>query len=79
MTNLEKYNNAFLNALEVNINELNDLKYGDTQNWQSFGHILLISSIEENFDIEFEPEDISELTSYKEGKNLLKKFNINMD
>ena len=61
------------------INELNDLKYGDTQNWQSFGHILLISSIEENFDIEFESEDISQLTSYKEGKNLLKKFNINMD
>jgi len=79
MTNLEKYNNAFLNALEVNINELKDLKYGDTQNWQSFGHILLISSIEENFDIEFESEDISELTSYKEGKTLLKKFNINMD
>ena len=79
MTNLEKYNNAFLNALEVNINELNDLKYGDTQNWQSFGHILLISAIEENFDIEFESEDISKLTSYKEGKTLLKKFNINMD
>lgn len=79
MTNLEKYNNAFLNALEVNINELKDLKYGDTQNWQSFGHILLISSIEENFDIEFESEDISQLTSYKEGKNLLKKFNINID
>lgn len=79
MTNLEKYNNAFLNALEVNINELKDLKYGDTQNWQSFGHILLISSIEENFDIEFEPEDITELTTYEGGKNLLKKFNINLD
>ena len=55
MTNLEKYNNAFVNALDVNINELNDLKYGDTHNWTSFGHMLLISSIEENFDIQFEP------------------------
>ena len=79
MTNLEKYNNAFVNALDVNINELNDLKYGDTHNWTSFGHMLLISSIEVNFDIQFEPEDIGELTSYKEGKNLLKKFNINLD
>lgn len=79
MTNLEKYNNAFVNSLDVNINELNDLKYGDINSWTSFGHMLLISSIEENFDIQFEPEDISELTSYKEGMNLLKKFNISFD
>ena len=64
---------------DVNINELNDLKYGDINSWTSFGHMLLISSIEENFDIQFEPEDISELTSYKEGMNLLKKFNISFD
>lgn len=78
MTNLEKYNNAFVNSLEVNINELNDLKYGDTFDWKSFGHMLLITAIEESFDIEFAPEDITKLTSYKDGKNLLKKFNISM-
>lgn len=79
MTNLEKYNDAFVKALDVNVNELKDLKYGDIPNWTSFGHMLLISSIEENFNIEFDSEYISELTSYKEGKNLLKDFNINLD
>jgi len=79
MTNIEKYNNAFVNSLEVNANELKDLKYGDNCNWKSFAHLLLITTIEESFDIEFEPEDITQFTSYKKGKNLLKKFNINMD
>ncbi len=79
MTNLEKYNNTFISALGVNIDELTDLKYGDSYNWKSFAHMLLITAIEESFDIEFEPEDITQLTSYKEGRKLLKKFNINID
>ena len=79
MTNLEKYNNIFINVLEVNSNELNDLKYGDIHTWTSFGHLLLISSIEENFDIKFDFDDISEFNSYKKGKSILKKFNIYLD
>ena len=76
MTNLEKYNNAFLNALEVSLNDLEELEYGLVKNWESLGHMSLIAEIEETFDIEINPEDITQFTNYKVGKKLLKKYNI---
>lgn len=76
MTNLERYNKSFEIALEVNIDNVNNLEYGLIQNWDSLGHMSLISEIENAFGIEFNSEDITELISYKKGKDLLKKYNV---
>lgn len=46
-------------------------------NWDSVGHINLISSLEETFDINMEPEDMFEITSYSDGLLVLhNQYNI---
>ena len=44
MTNLEKYNNAFVEALEIDESQLNGLEYQGIPEWDSVGHMGLISA-----------------------------------
>ena len=76
MANREKYNNAFIESLDVQENQLPDLKYQDVPTWDSVGHMSLISELEDAFDIQFETDDIVELNSYAKGIELLKKYDI---
>lgn len=73
MTNLEKYNNAFTESLEITEEELSGLKYQDIEIWDSVGHMRLVSAIEEAFDIMMDTEDIIDFSSYEKGKEILSK------
>lgn len=76
MSNLEKYNQAFIECFKVTEDMLETLKYRDIPSWDSVGHMDLIVALEDNFDIEFESTDIVDLSSYVKGKEILKKYNI---
>lgn len=71
MTNLEKYNNAFIEALEVAENQLAGLEYQGISEWDSVGHMGLIAAIEDAFDIMMDTDDIIDLSSYEKGKEIL--------
>lgn len=77
MENLEKYNNAFVDVFGAKIEDLND-SYGKetVDEWDSVHQLSLISEFEEAFDIMFDPEDIMEMTSYTKGKDILKKYEV---
>ena len=76
MTNLEKYNNAFIENFEVSENQLNDLVYQSVEQWDSVGHMGLIAEIEEAFGIELEMDDVIDFGSYTKGKEILKKYGV---
>lgn len=77
MTNLEKYNRAFEQALELQGDLINDnLRYAEVSEWDSVGHMNLIEHLEKEFDIQFDMDDMLAINSYKEGKAILKKYNI---
>ena len=79
MENIEKYNNAFVQVFGVKAEELNDGFGKDTVGeWDSVHQLSLISELEEAFDIMFDPEDIMEMTSYAKGKELLKKYEVEL-
>lgn len=71
MTNLEKYNQAFIEALEVTQDQLSGLQYQQIPNWDSVGHMGLIAAIEDAFDIMMDTDDIIDLSSYEKGKEIL--------
>ena len=71
MTNLEKYNQAFTEALEISEDQLAGLKYQDIPAWDSVGHMGLIAAIEDAFDIMMDTDDIIDLSSYEKGKEIL--------
>ena len=73
MTNLEKYNNAFMESFEIAEDQLPDLKYQDIPAWDSVGHMSLVAALEESFDIMTDTDDIIELSSYEKGKEILAK------
>lgn len=73
MTNIEKYDNAFVTTFEVKVEQLKDLKYQGIQAWDSVGHMGLIAALEDAFDIMFDTEDIIEFNSYEKGKEILAK------
>ena len=76
MSNLEKYNNAFIESLDVEEGQLAGLSYQDVPGWDSVGHMGLISELEDAFDIQFETDDIVDFNSYEKGIELLKKYDV---
>jgi acyl carrier protein len=73
MTNLEKYNNAFIEALEVEESQLEGLEYQEISAWDSVGHMGLVAAIEDAFDIVMDTDDIIDFSSYEIGKEILAK------
>jgi len=77
MSNLEKYKNAFINSLNIDSSVFNEkLKYNEIPEWDSIGHMSLISALEEEFKITIETDDIVDLSSFKKGIEILKKYKI---
>ena len=73
MTNLEKYNQAFIETLNVTEDQLAGLKYQAVELWDSVGHMSLVAALEDAFDIMMETDDIIDLSSYEKGMEILSK------
>ncbi len=76
MTNLEKYNAAFCETLNVEEPLLAGLKYQAIPEWDSVGHMTLVAALEDAFDIMMETDDIVDFSSYEKGKEILKKYDV---
>ena len=77
MSNLEKYKKAFVSSLNVNEDTLSEkLAYNEIPEWDSIGHMSLISALEDEFSISFETDDIVDFSSYIRGIEILKKYKI---
>ena len=77
MNNLDKYKEAFVDGLSVEGNKVKDnLKYNDIPEWDSIGHMTLMSNLEEVFNITLETDDIVDFSSFKRGKEILNKYKI---
>ena len=78
MTNLEMYNNAFTENLQISEGELQGLQYQGTELWDSVGHMTLMAAIEDAFDIMLDTDDIVDFSSYEKGKEILKKYDVEL-
>ena len=76
MTNIEKYKNAFVEGLEIEMNEVEKAAMGECDRWDSIGQMSLIALLEDAFGLEFEPEEIMAFTSYSAGIEILKNHKI---
>ncbi len=76
-SNIEKYENAFMESFDIEKSMLNEeLKYESIPEWDSVGHMTMISNLEEVFDIVMEMDDIIDFSSFEIGKEILKKYKI---
>ena len=78
MTHSETYVNAFVTALEVSAEEAPALVYGQSKAWDSVGHMALVAALEDAFNIMLEMDDIIDLSSFEKGKEILKKYDVEL-
>ena len=71
MNNLEKYVNAFVEALEITPEQTEGLEYQAIPAWDSVGHMSLIAALEDTFDIMMDTDDIIDFSSYEKGIEIL--------
>ena len=77
MDNKKKYKEVFIESLAINGETFNeDIKYNDIPEWDSIGHMTLISGLEDAFKISLETDDVIEFSSYKVGVDILKKYKV---
>lgn len=77
MSNNRKYKEIFIKSLGINENSFHEaIKYNEIPEWDSIGHMTLMSGLEEEFSITLETDDIIDFSSYKKGKEILGKYKI---
>ena len=77
MENTEKLIDAFVQALNIEKSAVNDgLKYQAIPQWDSIAHMVLVSQIEEAFDISLETDDVLDLSSFSKAKEIVAKYGV---
>lgn len=78
MTNIEKYKHVFIALFDVQEKELQKLTYQGVDGWDSVGHMTLITELEDAFNIMIETDDIISFDSFQKGKEIVKKYDVEL-
>tara|TARA_B110000027_G_C15847941_1_gene181344 strand:+ start:73 stop:309 length:237 start_codon:yes stop_codon:yes gene_type:complete len=77
MKNKKKYIEIFTKSFSMDVKKFDEkIKYNDIPEWDSIGHMTLMSELEEGFEISIETDDIIDFSSFKKGIQILKKYKI---
>ncbi len=76
MCNKDLYFQIFKNVFGVEVDETKDLKYKEIDEWDSVGQMELIASIEDEFKISLDMDDMLDLNSVSSGIAILAKYGI---
>lgn len=70
----EKLIEAFATALDIDESLVkDDLAYQSIPEWDSITHMVLISELEETFDIEIDTDDVIDMSSVAKAKEIVLK------
>ena len=77
MSNKDKYQDIFIKSLSIDTKKFNEnIKYNEIPEWDSIGHMTLMSGLEEGFGITMDTDDIVDFSSFKKGIEILKKYKV---
>ena len=77
MTNLARYNNIFKTIFSLDDNLLNDeLTVLTVEDWNSVAQMNLVATLEQEFEIFLDPNDVVDFVSYKNGKEILRRHGV---
>jgi acyl carrier protein len=52
--------------------DVDNLKYRDIDAWDSVGHMGLVAAIEDEFDVQFDTDQVIDMSSFKVAGDMLK-------
>ena len=77
MDSKRKYQDIFIKSLAMDGKKFNEkIQYNEIPEWDSIGHMTLMSGLEEGFGITMETDDIVDFSSFKKGNEILKKYKV---
>ncbi len=77
MNTQETLRNAFASALAVSADtDIENMKYGEVESWDSVAHMALIAEIENAFDIMLSTDDVIDLSSFHKAKEIVSKYGV---
>ena len=80
MNNKQKLVNVFAEALDIDKSLVIDtLAYQSIEQWDSVAHMILITQLEEAFDISIDTDDVIDLSSVSKAVEILSKYNIDFN
>ena len=80
MTAYENYVSVFKKVFDVTEDKLAGLQYQAIEEWDSVGHMELVSELEDVYDIEMETDDIIDFNSFEKGIAILnEKYGVGIE
>ena len=77
MNNEEKYKKVYSRVFSIeNEGQIETLEYQGIPEWDSVGHMSLIASLESDFDVELDVDDVIDLSSFNVRKEILQKYGV---
>lgn len=77
MKNKNKYIEIFIKSLSIEKKKFKEsIKYNDIPEWDSIGHMTLMSDLEDGFKISIDTDDVIDFSSFKKGIQILKKYKV---
>ncbi len=77
MSSLDTFNNLIKKTFEID-DVVDDLSPDSVELWDSITHMDLCAKLEESFDISLDVEDIAEMESIGQMKEILRKYNVEL-
>jgi len=80
MTNNQKLQQAFVDALAIEVLQVKDeLAYNTIPEWDSTAHMVLIAELENLFEVMLDTDDIIDMSSVKKAREILIKYDVEFD
>lgn len=71
---------VFVEALDLGADvDVENLKYRDLEAWDSVGHMALIAAIEDEFDVEFDTDQVIDMSSFKVAVDMVTELKAKND
>ena len=77
MCSKKKYRDIFIQSLSIDEKKFSEkTKYNEIPEWDSIGHMTLMSVLEEKFSISMDTDDIVDFSSFKKVIEILEKYGV---
>ncbi|ADJ42033.1 acyl carrier protein [Amycolatopsis mediterranei S699] len=75
-----KLREVFVEALDLDGGvDVENLKYRDIEAWDSVGHMALVAAIEDEFDVEFDTDQVIDMSSFKVAVDMVTELQSKND
>ncbi|TCP57062.1 acyl carrier protein [Tamaricihabitans halophyticus] len=69
----ERLRGVFVESLQLDEGAaVENLKYRDIEAWDSVGHMALVAAIEDEFDVQFDTDQVIDMSSFKVAVDMLR-------